>query len=130
MGRWQPEGLTEGYLPRPKTQRNTSRARQLRQQMTLPEVVLWNLLRKAPNGVVFRRQHPVSDFVVDFYCAKARICIEIDGIAHNVGDNPKRDEARDSALIAIGLEVLRIPASDVLKSPEEVADALVRYCAR
>ena len=51
--------------------------------MTLPEVLLWNLLRKAPDGVVFRRQHPIGRYVVDFYCARAKVCIEIDGFAHD-----------------------------------------------
>ena len=113
-------------MPRPKATGNAARARQLRQQMSLPEVLLWNLLRKAPDGVVFRRQHPVGLFVVDFYCARAKVCIEIDGQAHDMGDRPERD----SALRVLGLEVLRIPAADVLKSPEDIGEALVRYCKR
>ena len=99
--------------------------------MSLPETLLWNLLRKAPDGVVIRRQHSFDQHVtVDFYCAKARVCIEIDGIAHSMGDNPERDQQRDAFLKELGLEVLRIPAADVLRSPEEVADSLVRYCKR
>jgi very-short-patch-repair endonuclease len=99
--------------------------------MTLPEVLLWNLLRKAPDGVIFRRQHSLTEKItVDFYCAKARLCIEIDGIAHDMGDNPGYDEARNAFLRELRLEVLRIPASDVLKSPQDVAEALVRYCKR
>jgi very-short-patch-repair endonuclease len=80
--------------------------------------------------VIFRRQHQVGDYVIDFYCAKARLCIEIDGIVHDMGDHPQMDEERDAALRALGFEVVRIPAKDVLKSPEAVADALVRYCKR
>jgi len=117
-------------VPRPKATGNAARARQLRQQMSLPEVLLWNLLRKAPDGVVFRRQHPVGLFVVDFYCARAKVCIEIDGQAHDMGDRPERDMERDHALRALGLDVLRIPAADVLKSPADIAEALVRYCKR
>jgi len=98
--------------------------------MTLPEVLLWNLLRKAPDGVIFRRQHPIDRFVVDFYCAKARTCIEIDGSVHEMGERPGSDEARDAVLRGLGLEILRIPAVDVLKSPEDVAAALVLYCQR
>jgi len=96
--------------------------------MSLPEVLLWNLLRKAPDGVVFRRQHPVGPYVVDFYCARAKICIEIDGQSHGMGDGPERDVERDGALRTLGLEVLRIPASDLLKSPEDTAGALMRFC--
>ena len=99
--------------------------------MSLPEVLLWNLLRKAPTGVVFRRQHSLDhSLTVDFYCAKAKLCIEIDGIGHDMGDNPEYDADRDAILRARGLEVMRIPASDVLKSPEDIAEALVRYCKR
>ncbi len=99
--------------------------------MSLPEVLLWNLLRKAPDGVIFRRQHSLTEKInVDFFCAKAKLCIEVDGIGHDMGDSPSRDEARNEFLRQLGLEVLRIPASDVLKSPEDVAEALVRYCKR
>jgi len=126
-----PKGVTEGELPRTKTPRNTSRARQLRQQMSLPEVLLWKLLRNSPDGVKFRRQHSLAESVtVDFYCAKARLCIEIDGMAHDIGDNPDRDEQRDAVLREQGLEVVRISASDVLKSPEDVAEGLVQLCKR
>ena len=129
MGRWQPAGLTEGQLPRKRIPRNTARARHLRQQMALPEVLLWNLLRRSPDGVIFRRQHSLdSNIVVDFYCARAKLCIEIDGIVHDMGDNPHIDDARNSVLQSLGLEVIRIPATDVLKSPQDVAEALVRRC--
>ena len=118
-------------MPRKRTPRNTPRARQLRQEMSLPEVLLWNLLRKAPGGVIFRRQHSFEEkIVVDFYCAKARVCIEIDGIAHDMGDNPEHDEGRNARLLEMGLEVLRVPATEVLKSPEVVAEAVVRFCKR
>ena len=117
-------------MPRQKQTRNVSRARQLRREMTLPEILLWNLLRNNPDGVKFRRQHSLGDFILDFYCASAKICIEIDGIAHDMADRPVRDEARDAWLNEQGIEVVRIPASDVLKSPEDVAEAIVRHCQR
>ncbi|MFC3174219.1 endonuclease domain-containing protein [Novosphingobium bradum] len=102
----------------------------MRQQMSLPEVLLWNLLRGAPDGVVFRRQHPVGGYVVDFYCAAAKVGIEIDGISHDMAGAPERDQRRDAELRGLGLEVVRVPAADVLKSPEAIAQALVRYCKR
>ena len=98
--------------------------------MSLPEVLLWNLLRRAPDGVIFRRQESFGKATVDFYCAKAKLCVEIDGIVHDMGDNPEYDEQRDAFMNEQGLEVLRIPAAEVLKSPEDVAEALVRYCKR
>lgn len=98
--------------------------------MTLPEVLLWNLLRKSPDGVHFRRQEGIGNFVLDFYCAKAKVGIEIDGIVHDMGDQPDRDERRGDWLCDQGIELVRIPASDVLKSPEDIADAIVRLCKR
>jgi len=58
------------------------RARSLRRTMTAPERALWSLLRRKHLGLHFRRQHPIGPFVLDFYCASARLCVEIDGPAH------------------------------------------------
>jgi very-short-patch-repair endonuclease len=117
-------------LPRKKQERNVGRARQLRRKMTLPEVLLWQILRQEPDGVKFRRQHSTGDYYLDFYCAKAKVCIEVDGIVHDMGNHPEHDIERSEWLRAEGIEVLRVPARDVLRSPEEVAEALVRYCKR
>ena len=117
-------------MPRKKIPRNIGLARKLRKTMTLPEILLWQRLEKSPDGVSFRKQHPADDYVLDFYCAKAKVAIEVDGIVHDMGDNPVRDVERDAVLTEYGIEVLRIPASDVLKSPDDVADGIVRYCKR
>ena len=117
-------------MPRKKIPRNTGLARKLRKAMTLPEILLWQRLFKSPDGVKFRRQHSVSDYVLDFYCAEAKVAIEVDGSIHDMGDNPQRDVARDQVLRGFGIEVLRTPAADLLKSPDDVADGMVRYCKR
>ncbi|WP_349030905.1 endonuclease domain-containing protein [Novosphingobium sp.] len=98
--------------------------------MSLPEVLLWNLLRKSPGGVHFRRQEGMGKYVLDFFCAKAKVGIEIDGIAHDMGDRPERDVQRDAWLKQEGIEIVRIPATKVLKSPEAIAEAIVRNCKR
>jgi very-short-patch-repair endonuclease len=103
-------------------------ARQLRQEMTLPELLLWKRLRGQPMGVKFRKQHPVEDFVVDFYCAQKRLAIELDGIVHSMGDRPQRDTRRDHILSNKGIDVFRIAASDVLRDVDGVADFLVQLC--
>ncbi|MBA4748760.1 MAG: DUF559 domain-containing protein [Sphingopyxis sp.] len=97
--------------------------------MSLPEVLLWRLLRGRPEGVKFRKQHPVGDFAIDFYCAEKRIGIEIDGIAHVMGENPAKDARRDAILAEKGIEIIRIPAADVLRDVEAAAGAIVRLCA-
>jgi very-short-patch-repair endonuclease len=100
--------------------RSVRRARSLRAEMTLPEVLMWKALRNQPNGLKFRRQHPSGPYILDFFCSDARLAIEIDGEAHSRGDRPKRDEARDRWLSEAGIETLRIPAADVLKDVEIV----------
>ena len=104
------------------------RARQLRREMSLPEAMLWRLLKPKPQGVKFRSQHPLGDYVVDFFCHSVGIVFEIDGISHDMGDQPEFDAARDKALNALGYAVVLIPAADVIKDPEAVAESMVRYC--
>jgi very-short-patch-repair endonuclease len=102
-------------------------ARKFRRELSLPEKLLWVRLRGA--DLRFRRQHPVGPYVLDFYCPTAKLAIEVDGAAHDFGDRPNRDEARTKWLKGEGIEVLRIPAKDVLADPDAVADALPRLCA-
>ena len=102
-----------------------ARARKLRKEMTLPEVLLWRLLRGQPQGVKFRRQHPSSRIGMDFYCSDARLVFEVDGIAHDMGDNPERDLNRDAWLRSKGIGTVRIPATDVLKDAAAVADGIL-----
>jgi len=97
--------------------------------MSLPEVLLWRVLRTRPMGVKFRRQHPIGGFVLDFYCAQCRIGIEIDGIAHDAAGRPERDAARGAMLEALGVEIIRVPAAEVLKDVARVAESLTARCA-
>lgn len=107
-----------------------AKARKLRAAMSLPEVLLWNYLRGKPMGVKFRRQHPVGSYVIDFYCPSTRIGIEIDGIAHAMGNRPAMDQARDNWLVGQGLRIVRIPASEVLESAADAAAAIVALCSK
>jgi very-short-patch-repair endonuclease len=97
--------------------------------MSLPEGLLWHHLRQRPHGVKFRNHHPIGKLVVDFYCATIRLVIEIDGIAHDMGDNPERDRRRDAWLRSQGFDVVRIPASEVLRDPAQVAESLALVCS-
>lgn len=117
-------------MPRKRIARDLAKARQLRENLSLPEALLWRLLKGSPSGVHFRRQHPIGSYILDFYCAKAKIAFEIDGIVHDMGDRPQRDSNRDAWLRGQGIEVMRIAAAEVLKSPETVAESMVRYCQR
>jgi very-short-patch-repair endonuclease len=102
-------------------------ARQLRRALSVPEAQLWARLRgRGPGKPVFRRQHPIGPYVLDFYCAKARLAVEIDGIGHGMGDRPQRDQHRDAWLKQQGIEVAHIPAAEVTRAPDDVADAVMR----
>jgi very-short-patch-repair endonuclease len=94
------------------------RARTLRQAMTLPEVLLWQELSKRPAGLRFRRQHPAGVYVLDFFCPRHRLAIEVDGEVHGRGDRPQHDAVRDAWLIGEGVKVVRIPAADLLRDLE------------
>jgi very-short-patch-repair endonuclease len=101
-------------------------ARKLRQAMSLPEMLVWSRIKiREPGKAAWRRQYPIGPYVLDFYCAKARLAVEIDGASHDHGDRPEKDERRTRWLETQGLLVMRIPAADVLRDPEDVVEGLL-----
>ena len=103
-------------------------ARKLRRKMSLPEVLLWQILRKQPGYIKFRRQHPIGRYVLDFYVLDLKLGIEVDGKAHDMGNRPERDDLRDRWLESQGIRMLRIAAKDVLADPAVVTDSILRIC--
>jgi very-short-patch-repair endonuclease len=110
------------------TRRNVKRARALRRKLTLPEVLLWQQLRQRPDGLKFRRQHPAGPYVLDFYCEEGRLCVEVDGAAHGMGDVPITDEQRDRWLSKAGVRTLRVSATDVLRNLDGVLQLIILEC--
>ena len=108
---------------------NVKFARTLRSEMSLPEVLLWRELRGKPLGMKFRRQFPVLGYVADFACTEVRLLIEIDGIVHDMGDQPDKDVKRDAMLTDRGWQVVRIPAKDVLADVGRCAASIVALAA-
>ena len=100
-------------------------ARSLRREMSLPEVLLWRVLRQRPGGFKFRRQHPIGPYVADFFCHEVKLAIEVDGEAHNRADRPQRDAARDEAFRDAGIKTLRIAATEVMGDLEAVVRLIV-----
>lgn len=103
------------------------RAAKLRRDLSLPEVLLWLELRKRPAGLRFRKQHPAGVYVLDFFCPQHSLAVEVDGEAHERGDRPERDLARDAWLTSEGVRVLRISASEVLGNMEGVVRHIVAF---
>jgi very-short-patch-repair endonuclease len=95
-------------------------ARKQRRQMSPPEVLLWRQVRGGVLGFKVRRQHPIGPYLADFYVPIARLVVEVDGSAHDFGDRPERDAARDQYMQERGYRVLRISARDVSGNLEGV----------
>jgi len=108
--------------------KQVKRARILRRELSLPEVLLLKALRGRPNGLKFRSQFPVRGITTDFACLSHRLIIEVDGEGHNRGDQPRRDAARDALLKEEGFDVMRILARDVLSNLDGVVFGIVARC--
>jgi very-short-patch-repair endonuclease len=107
-----------------------TRAKAMRQAMTPPEARLWNALRAGRlNRLKFRRQHPVGPYILDFYCADARLAVEVDGEAHDHPDRLAHDERRTRWLAERGIDILRVVAADVRDEADGVV-AGIRTAAR
>ena len=99
------------------------RAKELRRRMTFAEQVVWQMLRKhRQHGFYFRRQHPVGRFILDFCCAPAKLCIEIDGPIHD--DQRERDAERTAWLEAAGYRVIRFRNEEVMEARHLVAQRI------
>jgi very-short-patch-repair endonuclease len=83
------------------------RARAMRHPQTPAEATLWRALRNRHPGYKFRRQHPIDRFIIDFYCAEAKLCIELDGASHAEPEQQAYDIARTQYLAALGYQVVR-----------------------
>lgn len=87
-------------------------AQELRRNMTPEEKQLWyQFLRRYP--VQFRRQVVFGQFIVDFYCAKAKLVVELDGNQHYLGNGPAYDAERTEYLNGKGFLVVRYPNTDI-----------------
>ena len=96
-------------------------SQELRKNMTDAERLLWSKLRmKQLNGIMFSRQKPLGEYIVDFYCDKAQLVIEVDGGQHFTEDAIKYDKIRDEYLGSMGLTVLRFTNNDVMDNIDGV----------
>lgn len=108
--------------------RTVKLARKLRSEMTLPEVILWRALRRRPGGFKFRRQHPAGSYILDFYCARLSLAIEIDGVVHDAAGRIDHDAVRSHFLRSQGIATLRVPARVVLEDLNLVVTRIVVVC--
>jgi very-short-patch-repair endonuclease len=110
---------------RPYNQKLIINSRSLRSDMTGAENQLWKRVRfKQVRGLQFYRQKPLLTFIVDFYCPKAKLVIELDGSQHFEGAHRAADAERDTALTGLGLRVLRFDNKQVLTEIEAVMEVI------
>lgn len=105
----------------PKHRLKYEQARQMRKALTPPEARLWARLKGKPDGIHFRKQHPIGPYIVDFFCAQASLVVEVEGLIHTLPEVEARDMRRMDWLAAQGLEILRINAEDIMRDPDEAA---------
>jgi len=94
--------------------------------MTDAERHLWAKIRmKQLNGYQFYRQKPIGDYIVDFFCPRAKLVVEVDGSQHFSDEMTEYDRIRDEYLSSLGLRVLRFTNTDVLTHIERVVESMV-----
>lgn len=119
----------EGGYELPKASRELiARARQLRREATTAESLLWELLRdRRLLGRKFRRQHPIGQFIADFFCDDARLIIEIDGAVHREPTQQERDRLREEILREHGFAILRFTNEQIFDHTEQVLQEIAAY---
>jgi very-short-patch-repair endonuclease len=101
-------------------------SRQLRVNMTDAERYLWTKIRmKQLKGYQFYRQKPIGDYIVDFFCPRAKLVIEVDGSRHYSDETTEYDRIRGEYLTSLGLRVLRFTNNEVMKNIKGVIESII-----
>jgi len=99
-------------------------AKENRLKMTPSEQAVWEQLRNKQLGFCFRRQHPIGDYIADFFCYKLKLIIEIDGKYHEKSNQQEDDNARTTNLEALGYTILRFTNTEILCSMDRVLNKI------
>lgn len=105
-------------------------AQLLRLRETPAEKLLWSRLRNNQLGVKFRRQHPMLNYVVDFYCHSAKLAVELDGPIHETAEQKFHDMERTDALGRFRLTVIRFRNDEVINDVDQVVDKIHEQLAK
>ncbi|MDP4265798.1 MAG: endonuclease domain-containing protein [Bacteroidota bacterium] len=101
------------------------KAKDLRLDSTIAEKVLWGEIRnKRIEGARFRRQHPIKQFVADFYCKELNLVIEIDGGYHEIEEQKEYDDNRTFELNELGIQVIRFTNDEILNDLKVVGEKI------
>jgi very-short-patch-repair endonuclease len=104
-------------------------SQELRKNMTDAERLLWSKLRrKQLNNFQFYRQRIIGDYIVDFYCPKSKLIVEVDGGQHYQDEGSKRDKLRDDYIRNLGMRILRVSDKEVLQNLNGVVERIYEIC--
>jgi very-short-patch-repair endonuclease len=104
--------------------------KRLRNNLTPAEAGLWIILKSsALNGIKFRRQHSVGNYILDFYCPQYKLAIELDGEVHNSEVQKLRDEKRTEYLNSVGITVLRFENKEVFEGTDNLLSEILKHCS-
>ena len=111
------------------------RAKELRNQPTDAERILWMHLRTRPGGYKFRRQHPSGNYILDFYCHALKLAIEADGSIHNTEESLQKDIERQVILKGEGIRFFKRFNNDEIQRSIETVIAIINslideYCQK
>jgi very-short-patch-repair endonuclease len=103
-------------------------AKHLRENLTEAEEILWSELRNNKlEGYKFRRQHPLNNYIADFYCHKLKLVIEIDGGYHQTTEQKQLDAERTEMIEFQGLQVIRFTNEEVIQDIKNVLNKIKEY---
>jgi very-short-patch-repair endonuclease len=112
------------------SERQRTRAKQLRQAMTRAETLLWRYLKADRiDGLSFRRQVPFRNYIADFVCLAAKLIIELDGESHEFVEQHQADQKRDAFFASEGFHVLRFSNEQVMSNLEGVVEMIRQTAA-
>lgn len=118
-------------MPLPYNANLKERSDRLRNNMTDAERRLWSKIRmRQLKGCHFYRQKPIGDYIVDFYCPKAKLVIEVDGGQHLSEEGAESDRFRDEYLRSLDLKVLRFTNAQVMKNVDEVVESIIENMSK
>src|SRR3954464_13130157 len=107
------------------SERQRSRAKQLRQTMTRAETLLWRYLKaNRVDGLGFRRQTPIGNYIADFVCMSVKLVVELDGESHDFDERQRADQKRDVFFQSEGFQVLRFTNEQVMSNLEGVVETI------
>ncbi|PKQ63059.1 hypothetical protein BZG02_09835 [Labilibaculum filiforme] len=106
------------------------KAKYLRENMTLAELKLWDLLKeKQVQNLRFRAQHPIDIFIADFYCYPLKLVIEVDGGIHQSSEQKEYDIGREAEINHWGIKIIRFTNNEIEEDLNKVIDEINKICS-